>query len=148
MMQFSAEVYRDAAQEHVLTASELYDAGRYVAANYLSGVAVESIFRAYRFRLDPVFDARHDLRDLYRISKFEEVVPAGQMDAFAAHLDQVASQWSNAHRYRSERALRSFLKSAKLDRGVRKGDFLKELTRRMVNAATQVVVLGVRKWQE
>jgi hypothetical protein len=69
------------------------------------------------------------------------------MEEFAAHLDQVATQWSNSHRYRSERALRSFLKSAKLDRSVRKGDFLKELTRRMVNAATQIVVIGVRKWQ-
>lgn len=146
-MQFTAEVYKQVADEHVSVASDLYDDGHYVLANYIVGVAVESVFRAYRFRFDPVFDSRHDLRDLYQKSKFEEIIPARQLDEYATRIDEVASQWSNSHRYRSEKALRSFLKSAKLDRSVRQGDFLKELTRRMVDAGTEIVLLGVRKWQ-
>ena len=34
-----AEIYRDAAQEHIALAKELHDGGRYVMAHYLAGLA-------------------------------------------------------------------------------------------------------------
>ena len=145
-MEFTAEVYKEAAREHAPVAGELYDEGHYVLANYVSGVAVEAVFRAYRFRIDPVFDSRHDLMDLYRKSRFEEIIPVKRLGDYMAHVSTVVAQWSNSHRYRSEKALRAHLKKLKLDRVVRKGDFLKELTRRIVHAAAQIVSLGVEKW--
>ncbi len=145
--EFSGEGYRAAAAEHVTVASELYDLKQYVLANYVAGVATECIFRAYRHKIDPEFDARHDLLRLYKISKFVEVVPAARVEEYAAHVGTVAVQWSNNHRYRAEKALRTYLKRAQLDRGM-KGDFLKELTRRCVNAATEIVIFGVQKWPD
>lgn len=146
MTGFSAESYRDAAREHAPVAEELYDAGHYVLAIYVAGLAVEAIFRAYRYRFDPEFDARHDLLELSRKSRFIEVVPEQQLSDIMAAIGTVATCWSNNHRYRSEKSLRKLFKSAHFDRAVRKGDFLKELTRRIVNAAFAVVMMGVNKW--
>ena len=143
--EFNGDGYRAAATEHIVVANELFDDGRYVLSNYLAGVSAECIFRAYRFRIDPEFDARHDLLKLYRMAKFSEVSPRDRENEYAAYVGTVAAQWSNNHRYRSERALRAHLKQGRLDRGM-KGDFLRELTRRCVHAATEIVTLGVAKW--
>src|SRR4051812_23465888 len=99
--EFSAEVYRAAASEHLPAATELYERGRYVLASYVAGLAVESILRAYQFRLDPKFDARHDLHLLYRSSKFEVILPQSQAVEYGQSLGSVAARWNNSHRFRS-----------------------------------------------
>ncbi len=145
--EFNAEGYRAAAMEHVPVAVELYDQGRYVLANYVAGLAVECIFRAYRYKFAPRFDARHDLRKLFKQSRFADAFPQGRDTEYSAHWGTVVAQWENRHRFRSEKALRSYLKDAKLDRTVSKGDYLKELTRRLVHASTELVTLGAGQWQ-
>ena len=42
-------------------------------------------------------------------------------------------------------ALRTFLRTQKLDRGI-KGDYVKENGRRLLNAAKEIVNLGVTQW--
>ncbi len=144
-MEINAEVYREAALEHVVTARELYDLDRYVLTHYVAGLSVECIFRAYRYRADPVFDARHDLRELYKVSRFADIIP-GEEDEILAALGLVVLRWNNNHRYRSPKSLRKYLTEAKVYRGV-KGDFMKESARQIVNAADIIVRIGVRKWK-
>ena len=144
-MSFEANTYRVAAEEHVTVANRLYDMNRFVLAAYVAGLAVECILRAYRYRINPQFDARHSLNLLYKAARFAEFIPAGKQVEISAALGDVVTRWSNDHRYRSEAALRSFFKRANLHRGI-KGDFVKENTRRIVNAATTIVILGVSRW--
>jgi hypothetical protein len=142
---FNAEVYRAAGEEHVTAARELHETRRHVLSHYVAGLAVECLFRAYRFRLDPEFDARHDLRELYRASEFDTIIPDGVKPEVSAALGEVVSRWNNDFRFRSEASLRNYLRKAGLNHGVR-GDFVKESSRRIVEAALVIVNLGVSQW--
>jgi len=147
-MRLTAADYREAAEEHVETARRLHEAARYPAAHYMAGLAVECLFRAYRHRMDPEFDARHDLRQLFIVSGFPEVVHSlrdAERIAITKALDVPFKRWRNNQRFGSERTLRRFLKQEKLDRGIR-GNILKENSRLMVVAAAFVVEVGMRKW--
>jgi len=141
-----AETYRDAGAEHVAAASKLYDEGRYVQANYLAGLAVECILRSYRVMLDPEFDSRHDISHLYKLARFADIVPPSQEETIGAALGQVFALWANDHRFLSEAALRRRWTKRKLYDGV-KGDFVKEQNRRLINAATTIVNVGVARWK-
>jgi hypothetical protein len=135
-----------ATAEHVIVSPELYDSGRYVQANYLAGLAVECILRAYRHMLDPEFDSRHEIDRLYKLAKFADFVPPGRVESIGAALGEVVSLWSNDHRFLSEAALRKRWSKRKLYEGV-KGDFVKERTRQLVNAAATIVNMGVARWK-
>ncbi len=138
-----AETYREAAREHIVAAQEMYLTGRYVLAHYLSGLAVECIFRAYLYRISPVFSGRHDLRILYNDAQFGAIVPPEDEEQVSIALLEVTRRWSNSHRYRSEAALRLFLLRANLGRT---GKFVRESSRKIVNAAATIVEIGVLQW--
>ncbi len=140
-----AEIYRDAAQEHKTLAVELHEAGRYVMAHYVAGLAVECILRAYRYRFDPAFDARHDLKALYAASRFGNTVPPEDEEGISEVFAEVVRRWSNSHRFRSERALHDYLRQAGLGH---KGKFVRESSRRIVSAAIRIVEQGVRHWND
>ena len=140
-----AETYREAAREHIDLAQELHDAGRFVMSHYLAGLAVECILRAYLYRLSPVFSGRHDLPVLYRASQIDSFLALEDQDKVAAALIDVSRRWSNSHRYRSEDALRRFLYRAGIGR---KGKFVRESSRQIVNAASLVVDQGVLHWND
>src|SRR5438876_11495942 len=120
-----AETYRDAAAEHITVAGELYDSGRFLHANYLAGLSVECVLRAYRVMIDPEFDSRHEIDKLYKLAKFADVVPPRQAEEIGASLGDVLALWSNDHRFLSQGALRKRWTKHKLYEGI-KGDFLKE----------------------
>lgn len=145
MDEFNAEQYKDAAEELIDILPRLYELGYYVLAAYAAGVAVESMLRAYRCRINPEFDARHDLHELLKASNIKRLLTPAETAQCASAAADVAIRWSNSHRYRSEKALRSFFRTARLNRGVR-GDFVKENVRRAVIAAAFVVRLGVERW--
>jgi len=138
-----AEIYRDAAEEHVSLAQELHDEGRCVMAHYGAGLAVECMLRAYQYRINPVFSGRHDLQALYRDAQFDTALSPDEKEKANAALTEIARRWSNSHRYRSEEALRLFLRRANLGR---KGKFVRESSRRIVNAALVIVEIGALKW--
>lgn len=146
-MAFGASDYKMAAEEHITAAGELYRQERFVLAHYVAGLAVECMFRAYRRRIDSVFDSRHDLYELAKASRFFDVVPENRARAIRAALGVVYGQWQNDHRYRSEDALRRFLVEKKLYLRI-KGDLVKENTRRVVNAALDLVTLGGSQWEK
>jgi len=144
-VEFTAEVYKAASVERAGSLRKLYDGRQYVLAMYVAGVAVEAMFRAYRCKVNQEFSSRHDLYALATEARFASHVPELYSASYAADLGIVAATWSNSHRYRSEAALRRFIKRGKLDRGI-KGDALKENARRTVNAALGLVSLGARIW--
>ena len=146
-MSITAETYILAAEEHLTAAQELYHPqGRYVLSHYVAGLAVECMLRAYRVRLDPEFDSRHDLQELYKLARFGDVVPDHQQEKIGAALGTIVLQWSNNHRFRSEDALRAWLRKKGLHQGI-KGDFVKERTRRIINSAADIVTVGVGRWK-
>jgi hypothetical protein len=142
--EFTSEIYL-AAVERAGVLQKLYDEGEYAVALYLAGVAVESLFRAYRAKIDPMFSARHNLYALANEARFADCVPQRLAEKYAADLGAVATRWSNSHRYRSEDATRKYLNRAGLFKGI-KGDVLKENARKAINAATGIVTLGARRW--
>jgi hypothetical protein len=140
-----AQTYYDAAVEHVTVAEELYESGRFVLASYVAGLATECMLRAFRHRIDPEFDARHDIDRLYKLAKFADVVPSTSADKLGAALETVIRLWSNDHRFLGAEALRRRWLKQKMHVGV-KGDFLKERTRQLVNAADTIVTMGAARW--
>src|SRR3954466_9232425 len=100
-MSFDADVYLAAAKERIAEAAELYDGRRYVLCHYVSGLAVECLLRAYRFRKNPEFDSRHDLFALYDASGMADQIPESEAFAVNAALAEVVRRWANDHRYRS-----------------------------------------------
>lgn len=102
-----AETYLQAAKEHVHVAVKLDKERDFVLAHYVSGLSVECIFRAFKSRLDPVLDERHDLRQLARSGRFLDLVSGEQQQRLAAALGEVVRRWDNAHRFRCEQSLGS-----------------------------------------
>ena len=146
-MSFNSSDYLAAATEHVRGARELYSMQRYVLAHYVAGLAVECLLRAYLYRVNPkLFYSRHDLWELEKASGFSDIVPNSQRQKISAALGDVVSRWQNDHRYRSERSLRRFLTGKKLYWRI-KGDFVKENSRRIVEAALELVNLGAMAWK-
>jgi hypothetical protein len=141
-----AETYRDAAKQHVLAAGELYDLGRFAESNYLAGLAVECMLRGYRVMIDPEFDARHDLHNLYKLARFADVVPIGDVVSLSAALGDVVVLWSNDHRFLDDEALGKRWAKRKLYEGIR-GNFVKERVRQLVNAASVIVATGAARWK-
>jgi hypothetical protein len=141
-----AAVYRDAASEHVTVAQELYDASRLVLANYVAGLAVECILRAYRHMIDPEFDSRHHLEHLYDLAGFGDIVPQRDTEAVSAALGEIVSLWSNDHRFLTLARLRKQWTDRRLYQNI-KGDFVRELVRRTVNASDRIVTVGVARWK-
>jgi hypothetical protein len=141
----SADVYVVASEEHATAAFRLLVDRQYVLAHYVAGLAVECIVRAYRTRRSHQFDERHDLYELARAARFFDLFPPDRVEALTASFGVVAGQWVNTHRFRSEASLRKFLAERRLFAGL-KGDLLYGRTRIIVNAAFDLVTLGVAKW--
>ena len=139
------EEYLRAAQERVTECREAYDRHRYVVDHYLAGLTVECILRAYRVRESTEFHSRHNLRELFTMSRFTFVVPRGRQEEVVAALNNVVARWSNTYRFVSIDGLRADLRRRKLNRGI-KGDFVKESARVAANAATLLVSIGVERW--
>lgn len=152
MAQFNAEIYREAAKENLAVATVLYENENYPAAFYTAGVAVECIFRAYRFRRNPVFDSRHDLYALAREAQFFDGFSEKLLQEMSGALTDAAARWSNSHRYRSEKAMRTFLNDVGLyqiqGKQTVRGDVLAYNCRIIVEAATQIVTVGERRWNQ
>ena len=157
-MQFSAEHYFRAAYERILDARELHKRGRYGFCIYASGLAVESLLRAFRWKKDPVFDARHDLVRLFRDSGIlqlneeklrsrglaEEAVRR-TITEFLAAKDDVTRFWSNDFRFGSDAQIRGYLVTIGAYRGKR-GDLLKVSASTILSAAQKIVDTGVILW--
>jgi hypothetical protein len=158
-MQFTGEEYYRAATERMRQAREIHDSAKnYALAMYCGGLAVECILRAYRWRKDPSFEGRHDLKELFDASGFlrtseerarKKRMPAEEIERSATAIRQamgeVAALWHNNLRFASEDSLRAHLRRIGRLRGIR-GDALKKNSADLLNAAQTIVSEGVRSW--
>jgi len=144
-VELRGEEYYLAAVERIGCLRQLYDTKRYVEAIYFAGVSVECIFRAFIRQSSSGIDAGHDLVRLAKESRLATKIDQSLYDQYSANLGTVAAVWTNLHIYRSESGARARIKSARLNAGI-KGDFLKEQTRRVVNASIELVNLGAAQW--
>jgi HEPN domain-containing protein len=145
-MRIEATDYVEAANERLAEANLLYEKAHYALALYVAGVAVESLLRAYAFRLESRFDAAHNLKLLLDVSNLQSLAtPAESQQVFTA-IDELYRRWRNDLRYTSNGRLRRRLKKDKLDRGIR-GDFLKENCRIAIEKATIILKIGVATWK-
>lgn len=143
---FEAAHYRDAAREHIGTARQLHEEIKsYPVAIYISGLATECMLRAYKRLITDELDEKHDLPKLFRNSKIIEYLPSVHQVDYGEYLGVVVTNWNNLHRYRSDALMRSWFKKHRLDRGI-KGDFLKEISRKIFDASFEMVTLGEKKW--
>lgn len=144
-MKITAEHYLDASRSRADTARRLHEAQRYSASIYFAGIAVECLLRAYVVRRDPRFDSRHDLMYLFKRSGIEEFITPEDRIHIGAWLGEVWSKWKNDYRYASDDRLRTEFKRLQHDRDI-KGDYLKENSRRVLEAALQLRTKGELRW--
>jgi len=138
--------YIEAAQERLSNARLLYEAAQYSFALYAAGVAAESLLRAYIAQKEPVLEAAHNLPLLLDTSKINVSLAPDENEQLYHSVSLLAKRWKNDLRYTSNNRLRRRLKKQKLDRGIR-GDFLKENCRMAIDAAQNVLRIGVAKWK-
>jgi len=140
-------------------ALQLYKGGRsYALTMYVSGLAVECILRAFRWRKEPHFSGRHDLTELFKSSGLLEIEEDGmrrkgfseqaiQEQGFRlkAAMNSIVKLWVNNLRFASEARLRSHLVAMGAQKGKR-GDLSKACALELLNAAKAIVDKGVALW--
>jgi len=146
-MRIDAVDYFDAAKERLNEANLLYENERYSLALYVAGVAVESLLRAYIFRLEPKLEAAHDLELLLDASNLRKITTPSESQQVYTAIVKLYQRWKNDLRYTSNDRLRRRLKQQKLDRGIR-GDFLKENCRIAIEKAKIILRVGAAKWKQ
>jgi hypothetical protein len=137
--------YLDASRSRMETARRLHDQYRFSAAIYLAGVAIECLLRAYILRRDPAFDSRHDLSEMLKRSELADFVRAKDRIDVSAWLGTIWARWKNNYRYASDERLQSEFKRLAHDRGI-KGNYLKENSSQVIEAAFQLRAIGERRW--
>ena len=141
-----ANEYLDAAREHLARLQPLHDSADYALCIYVAGLSVKCLLRAYRYRTDPRFSARHDLTEVAKASGFTNLFPAGKgLAAYRAALEGIRVIWSSNDRFRPVSSVRRQLKVLGFDRR-HKGDFLRRVSANAVGYATLLVTLGDRQW--
>lgn len=144
--EINAEDYLMAAKNHTAALSALYQRGDYALTIYVSGLAAECLFRAFRARRNLPFRPDHPLSELAREAGFPDFLPDDQRTRADTVLNDLIVRWRNNHRFRSNDALRRFLKKYRLDRGI-KGDFLKENARLLSSGTIELIYAGVEQWR-
>lgn len=154
------EHYYWAALERIKQAEYLYREGSsYALSMYVSGVAVESMLRAFRAKETFDLESRHDILRLFTESGMlrvgEETLAAKgwatrQIEKHVTELrtavNDVYLLWHNNYRWASEERLVAHLKWMKLYRGV-KGDVLKAKALELFEAASVLIKKGVLQWR-
>jgi hypothetical protein len=169
-----AKDYAEAARERVAQGRFVFDVPqedaerelddkRYALVVYLSGLAVECVFRAYRLKTDMKFDGRHNLESLFAVSGLDEYLRealetekaddeqiAERVRELRAAVKDVASLWRNAYRYASDRVLlKDLVERGLVDRKMNKGskaEVLRARTREVLDAAETIVRAGEDAW--
>lgn len=172
-MDFEPRDYYEAAQERLSQAELLFDlpsecrrslqGDLYALIVYLAGVAVESMLRAYRLKVDRRFDSRHDLDRWFVASKLDnhledhlnrqqkspQEVDRRVMELRAA-VGEVADVWRNDHRFASEKLVaRDFWERKIIPHKGSKGpksQVLRSRVKILLRNATVVINAGVEAW--
>lgn len=158
-MQFRDKDYYRASLDRMRQAQTLSKEGdAYALSMYCSGLAVECLLRAFRWKQDQSFEGRHDLNDLLRASgilrvndeymrcrgKDEEEILRSSRE-FRAAMNEIIILWHNNLRFASEARLRAHLAGVNRVQGI-KGDPLKKNASDLLDAAKLIVNKGMVLW--
>lgn len=175
MIEFEPRDYYEAARERCVQsrfllsrpqaeAERILGGKRYALVVYLAGVAVESMFRAYRLLVTDTFEGRHNLEALFVASNLDQHLRSKleskrlkpdkieeRLTELAAAAYLVALIWRNDQRYASDRVLvKDLIKRKVIDRRENKGDkaaLLRTQALKVVEAAEVVIRAGEDAWK-
>jgi hypothetical protein len=144
---FTPRGYFNAAQEHLGIARQMLPQSQpqYFVAHYFAGIAVEEVLRAMSSKEGDPFDHSHSIE--YWARKAGPVLQESDelRDRTRAALDEINTRWRANQRYYTTKMLDTYLESTRLDRV--RGDHVKYSSKRLFELASDVVGLGVIKWQ-
>ena len=158
-MQFRAKEYYRASLDRMRQAKTLSSGGdAYALSMYCSGLAVECLLRAFRWKDDKSFEGRHDLNDLLKGSgvlrvndnymrrkgKNEDEIRESTL-GFREAMNEVVILWHNNLRFASEARLKAHLTRINKVQGIR-GDPLRKNASDLIDAAQFVVNRGMVLW--
>lgn len=147
---FNELVYLAASQENLTVARELLDSGRYTAASFFAGLAVEALLLAYQTQAGTEHDAGHSLFRLAENGQFWAGMSRKQKEVLSAELSEVALHWRNNHRYRSEQAYRDWLIRNRLfvvgGNATTSQDVVIFNAELLLEAAQRIIEAGVARW--
>jgi hypothetical protein len=159
-LDFPPDHYYQTAIQRMRQAHYLYQEGdSFALAIYIGGLAVECLHRAFKGRLDPKFDERHDLLRLFdasgmlRLNRHKLGTKPWTDEQIDRHLrilrvdvNEIYRLWANNYRFASEERLHSHLKEITGYQKI-KGDYLKEQARRFLGSAQRFLDMAVVQWQ-
>ena len=149
---FNENVYLYAAQERLTEANLSLKANppQYVMACYLSGVAVECLLYAYSTRAKAADTWKHNLGTHALRGSFYNNMGDAERERVSKVLGTMSGRWQNSHRYRSKEGLQAFFVKEGLfvvkGPQTTKRDVVEYNAEILVNAATEIVNIGVRRW--
>ncbi|HKP94879.1 MAG TPA: hypothetical protein VJ385_03885 [Fibrobacteria bacterium] len=143
-IRFRPEEYYEASHERLRAGIALHQNSEYSSSIYLFGVAIECILRAYITADSKEFDEKHVLPRLFTSSGIENLVDDKIRQKMAAAMGNVWARWKNDFRYASRRKIEGIYRKSNLPKP--KGDFLKENSRIILDAASLIVTKGIEKW--
>ena len=156
---FGADDYYRAGIERMQQARQLFDDGEsYALSMYCSGLAVECVLRAFRWLHIRTFDGRHDLRELFKVSRFIQIATETFQDCgyaeehnvseslrIHAAMTEVDALWMNNLRFVSESKHKRYLFELGRLHGI-KGDGNKRVALSLLIAAHVIVDQGALVW--
>lgn len=136
---------------------------RYALVIYLAGLAVESMFRAYRGLINSEFDGRHDLDKWFNACEMDTVfrkhsdkigVAAETTRTRVLELkeavEKVVKVWCNNHRYACERVLVGLLLVRRVikpdENKGSKPEVLRKQARKLLRHTAVIVGMGREAW--
>jgi hypothetical protein len=151
-MKKTVDEYRNAALAHINAARAIRESPdehlrSFVSSNYLAGLAVECMLRAYAMRAEVPFSESHSIRYWYGVAKFHNIGGTAERENVRSAVNVLFTHWLSEQRYWGEEFLLAHFKKAHLDRDVKGSNPLKELTRQTYDAAYEVVQIGVAGWK-
>ena len=158
-MQFRNRDYYRASLDRMRQAQTLsVGTDSYALSMYCSGLAVECLLRAFRWKDDKAFEGRHDLNKLLKASgilrvndeymrrkgKDEEEILRASREVRAA-MNEIVILWDNNLRFASEMRLKAHLIDLNRVQGV-KGDPLRKNALDLIDAAQLIINRGIVLW--
>ncbi len=158
-MQFRDHEYFRCSQERLLQSKQLYEGVQsYALSMYCSGLSVECMLRAFRWKVDDSFEGRHDLKDLLKASGLLRIdekfmrckgVDEGDVSKFSKEIrvavNEVYAIWHNNIRFASENKMQAYLTKIGRTKKI-KGDSLKKIAKDQLEAASLIVTRGIVLW--
>ncbi len=143
---FTPRNYFNAAQEYLGLARQalIQSQPQYLVAHFFAGLAVEEILRAMSIKEGDTFDGTHSIEHWAKKSKLLSSFVDEEAERVRAAIDEVDARWRANQRYYTMKMLDAHLESIKLNKI--RGDRVKYSSKRLFDAATLIVNLGVEKW--